>query len=107
MGHTGHVWSLDWSPDSRWLVSGSEDYTARIWKTHPLSVRLAARDARRKMPLVIEPLVDQLHARLIPMVELASVLLIAQCALSRVVNAGDRGRFRGLAGRKWTASRRK
>ncbi len=64
MGHTDHVWSLDWSPDSRWLVSGSGDYTARIWETDPLRVRMAARDARRKMLLQIEPLVDELYARL-------------------------------------------
>ncbi len=63
-GHTDHVWSLDWSPDSRRLVSGSGDYTARIWETEPLRVRLAARAARRKMLPEIEPLVDQLYARL-------------------------------------------
>ena len=74
MGHTDHVWSLDWSPDSHWLVSGSGDYTARIWETYPLSVRLASRDARRKMLLEIEPLVDHLYARLEDPVQVVQAL---------------------------------
>lgn len=30
-GHSGSVLSLDFSPDARWLASGSIDQTARIW----------------------------------------------------------------------------
>ncbi|MGZ3475881.1 MAG: WD40 repeat domain-containing protein, partial [Polyangiales bacterium] len=32
-GHTDVVTSLAWSPEGRFLLSGSEDYTARIWDT--------------------------------------------------------------------------
>jgi WD40 repeat protein len=32
-GHTDYVTSLAWSPEGRFLISGSEDCTARIWDT--------------------------------------------------------------------------
>ncbi|HET9298439.1 MAG TPA: WD40 repeat domain-containing protein [Candidatus Polarisedimenticolaceae bacterium] len=51
-GHGAHVWSLDFSPDGRFLVSGSVDGTARIWKVddgslfhslqHPVGVTAVA-----------------------------------------------------------------
>ncbi|GIK64789.1 MAG: hypothetical protein BroJett018_25830 [Chloroflexota bacterium] len=30
-GHTGFVWAATFSPDSRYLVTGSSDFTARLW----------------------------------------------------------------------------
>ena len=37
MGHTGVLTSVDWSPDSRRIVSGGSDGTARVWEleVHP------------------------------------------------------------------------
>ena len=32
IGHTGDVWGVAVSPDSRLLVSGSADQTIRLWK---------------------------------------------------------------------------
>ncbi|KAL4863970.1 WD40-repeat-containing domain protein [Aspergillus spectabilis] len=32
-GHSGHVSSIDFSSDGRWLVSSSEDDTVRLWNT--------------------------------------------------------------------------
>ena len=31
-GHTGTVWSVAFSPDGKWIVSGSDDLTVRVWK---------------------------------------------------------------------------
>lgn len=30
-GHSGDVYDVAWSPDSRFLVSGAVDCTARVW----------------------------------------------------------------------------
>ncbi len=30
-GHSGVVWNFDFSPDNKWLISGSEDASARVW----------------------------------------------------------------------------
>ena len=31
-GHTNYVWSVAWSPDGRYIVSGSQDGTAQVWE---------------------------------------------------------------------------
>ena len=31
LGHTGRVTSLSYSPDGRWILTGSDDHTARLW----------------------------------------------------------------------------
>ncbi|MCH7990754.1 MAG: hypothetical protein IID46_16565 [Planctomycetes bacterium] len=30
-GHTDRIWSVAIRPDGRWLVTGSDDKTARLW----------------------------------------------------------------------------
>jgi WD40 repeat protein len=34
-GHMGKVTGLDWSPAGPWIVTTSEDYTARVWDVSP------------------------------------------------------------------------
>lgn len=45
-GHNGYVRSVDFTPDSEWLVSGSEDKTARLWgvRSHEEHARLKDHD---------------------------------------------------------------
>ena len=31
-GHTDYIWSVDWSPDGTYIVSGSSDGTAQVWE---------------------------------------------------------------------------
>jgi len=31
-GHQGMIMALDWSPESDYLISGSDDETVRIWR---------------------------------------------------------------------------
>lgn len=33
--HEGRVWALAFSPDGRWLATGSEDHTVRVWSLEP------------------------------------------------------------------------
>jgi serine/threonine protein kinase len=30
-GHSSQIWSVAFSPDSKWIVTGSADYTAKVW----------------------------------------------------------------------------
>jgi len=55
-GHTGSVDTVDWSPDSSLLATGSEDGTARVFAVEAGAprevVRLAAQDMRNGVPSV-------------------------------------------------------
>ncbi len=31
VGHTGNVRAIDWSPDGKWITTGADDATVRIW----------------------------------------------------------------------------
>jgi hypothetical protein len=42
-GHATYVWSLAFSSDGKTLVSGSGDFTLRLWDTEPLRERYRAR----------------------------------------------------------------
>ena len=48
LGHTGVVITVDWSPDSRRIVSGGSDGTARVWEleVHPTQGPSRSRAAR-------------------------------------------------------------
>ena len=38
VGHSGSVYGLSFSPDNKYLVSCSEDKTARLWNTQTYSI---------------------------------------------------------------------
>lgn len=38
IGHVGYTFSCDWSNDGRWLATGNEDHTTRIWDIRGTSV---------------------------------------------------------------------
>jgi WD40 repeat protein len=59
-GHTSYVWSLAFSPDGATLVSGSGDYTVRLWDTAPLKVRYQARREAEALRPEAERLVEAL-----------------------------------------------
>lgn len=40
IGHTAAIFSLEYTPDNRHIVSGSEDKTVRVWDTHSFSSRI-------------------------------------------------------------------
>jgi WD40 repeat protein len=44
-GHHGSVWSLTFSGDSRWLVTGDEEGTVRLWDLNLQSLLVRARRA--------------------------------------------------------------
>ena len=43
-GHTDYVHTVDWISDGTRLVSGSGDFTVRVWDTLPPSVRARAKE---------------------------------------------------------------
>ena len=59
-GHTSYVWSLAFSPDGATLVSGSGDFTVRLWDTAPLEVRYQARHEAEALRPDAERLVESL-----------------------------------------------
>lgn len=38
VGHSDHIFSVDFSPDGRWLVTGSADSSVRIWNVERLEI---------------------------------------------------------------------
>ena len=58
--HASYVWSLAFSPDGQSLVSGSGDFTVRLWDTAPLKVRYQARREAAALRPEAERLVDGL-----------------------------------------------
>jgi hypothetical protein len=59
-GHSSYIWSLAWSPDGATLVSGSGDFTVRLWDTAPLRTRYQARREAETLRPEAERLVEQL-----------------------------------------------
>lgn len=55
-GHSSWVWSVAFSPDSKWIASGSGDYTIKIWDLETGSCQqtlegIAVRSIRLHLPL--------------------------------------------------------
>ena len=63
-GHTDYVWSLAFSPDGQTLVSGSGDFTVRLWDTAPLKTRYRARRETEAARPEAARLVEHLFAEL-------------------------------------------
>jgi WD40 repeat protein len=59
-GHTSYVWSLAFSPDGKTLVSGSGDFTVRLWDTEPLRKRYQARREADALRPQAEKLMERL-----------------------------------------------
>ena len=59
-GHADYVYSLAFSPDGKTLVSGSGDFTLRLWDTEPLRARYQARREAAALRPEAERLVGKL-----------------------------------------------
>ena len=61
-GHTGQVRAIAFSPDGRYLISGGDDTTLRIWGTVPARERGADFYLARYLRRRVQPLVERLFA---------------------------------------------
>jgi hypothetical protein len=73
-GHTSYVWSLAFSPDGATLVSGSGDFTVRLWDTAPVKVRYQARREAEALRPEAERLVESLWRQKTDPAEVVEVL---------------------------------
>ncbi len=73
-GHSSYVWSLAFSPDGATLVSGSGDFTVRLWDTAPLAERHRARHQAEALRPEAERLVERLFREKNDPVEVVATL---------------------------------
>jgi WD40 repeat protein len=73
-GHSSYVWSLAFSPDGATLVSGSGDFTVRLWDTAPLAERYRARHQAEALRPEAERLVERLFREKNDPVEVVATL---------------------------------
>jgi WD40 repeat protein len=54
-GHTGFLWSVEWSPDGRYLASVSGDHTIRMWDTETWQLLWVRRSSSEVTSLTWSP----------------------------------------------------